>query len=117
MCRSPFKKQKEKKMTNEEFAIEVDKSVSRSKYILIKKEVEYSRDNDRLRQFHHAGSAQGIPAPQALMGIAMKHVTSLADMVKHPSAYSLNKFDEKIADLRNYTFLLDALLRDLDIKR
>ena len=50
-------------MTNEDFAIEVDKSVSRSKSILIKKEVEYSRDNDRLRQFHHAGSAQGISAP------------------------------------------------------
>ena len=103
-------------MTSEEFAIEVDKSVSRSKSILIKKGVEYSQDNDRLGQFYRAGSIQGIPAPQALVGMAMKHITSLADMVKNPSAYSLKKFDEKIADLRNYTILLDALLRDIDIK-
>ena len=103
-------------MTNEEFAIEVDKSVSRSKYILIKKGVEYSQDNDRLGQFYRAGSVQGIHPTQALMGMAMKHVTSLADMVKNPSAYSLKKFNEKIADLRNYTILLDALLRDMDIE-
>jgi len=103
-------------MTNEDFAIEVDKSVSRSKSILIKKGVEYSQDNDRLRQFHHAGCAQGIPAPQALMGMAMKHIISLANMVKKPSAYSLKEFHEKIVDLRNYTFLLDALLKDVDIE-
>ena len=73
-------------MTNEEFVIEVDKSVSRSKSILVRKGVE----------------------------MALKHVTSLNNMIKNPSAYSLKKFDEKIAALDNYTILLDALSRDID---
>ena len=75
-------------MTNEDFAIEVDKSVSCSKSILVKKGVE----------------------------MAMKHITSLNNMIKNPSAYPLKKFDEKIADLQNYTILLDALSRDIDIE-
>jgi len=109
-------KRGEKKMSRAEFAIEADNSVSRRQSILIKKGVEYSQDDDRLGQFYRAGSVQGIHPTQALMGMAMKHVTSLADMVKNPSAYSLKKFNEKIADLRNYTILLDALLRDMNIE-
>lgn len=103
-------------MTNEDFAIEIDKSFARSKSLLIKKGIEYSQDDDRLGQFYRAGSAQGISPTQALMGMAMKHITSIADMVKNPSAFSLKKFDEKIVDLRNYTILLDALLRDMGIE-
>jgi hypothetical protein len=103
-------------MTNEEFVIEVEKSFLRSKSLLIKKGVEYSQDGDRLGQFHRAGAAQGVSPTQALMGMAMKHVTSLADMVKYPKRYSRKAFNEKITDLRNYTFLLDALLRDLEIE-
>ena len=103
-------------MTNEDFAIEIDKSVARSKSLLIKKGVEYSQDDDRLGQFYRAGAVQGISPAQALMGMAMKHVTSLADMVKNPFNYPLKKFDEKVTDLRNYTILLDALLRDMGIE-
>lgn len=103
-------------MTNEDFAVEIDKSAARSKSLLIKKGIEYSQDDDRLGQFYRAGVAQGISPTQALMGMAMKHVTSLADMVKNPSAYPLKKFDEKITDLRNYTILLDALLRDMGVE-
>ena len=47
------------------------------------------------------------------MGMATKHFTSMADMVKNPLDYSLKEWNERITDLRNYTFLLDALVRDL----
>ena len=104
-------------MKNQEFDLEVEKSIIRSKRVLMKKAIEYSaEEGNRLAQFYRAGAAQNIQPTEALIGMAMKHVTSIADMVKNPSNYTLKKFNEKITDLRNYTLLLDALLRDMGIE-
>jgi hypothetical protein len=103
-------------MTNENFNIEVEKSYLRSKQLLIKKGEEYSSNFDRLDQFHRAGHAQNIPPTQALVGMFIKHVTSLSDMSKDPLSYNIKKWREKITDVRNYTFLLDALLKDLGVE-
>lgn len=104
-------------MNNQDFDLEVEKAIIRSKKILVKKRAEYSEeDGDRLGQFYRAGAAQNIHPAAALMGMAMKHVTSIADMVKNPYKYKLKQFNEKITDLRNYTILLDALLRDIGIE-
>ena len=103
-------------MTNDEFMIEVENSHNRSKRLLIKKAAEYSGDEDRLEQFYRAECLQMIPATQALLGMATKHFTSIADMVKRPEDYSLKKWNEKLTDLRNYTYLLDALVRDMGVE-
>ena len=102
-------------MNNEEFMAEVDASCARSKRLLLKKAVEYAGEDDRLDQFYRLGNALDIPATSALIGLASKHFTSIADMAKEPFEYSLRKWNEKLADLRNYTLLLDALLRDMGI--
>jgi len=104
-------------MTNEEFMIEVEKSHLRSKRVLIKKASEYSQEGkDRLEQFYRAGMAEGVPSTQALIGMAMKHVTSIADMCKCPAMYNLKTWRGKVTDLRNYTLLLDALLVDIGVE-
>lgn len=103
-------------MNNTEFMIEVENSHNRSKRLLIRKAAEYSGDEDRLEQFYRAGCAQMIPATSALMGMVTKHFTSIADMAKSPLDHSLKKWNEKLTDLRNYTYLLDALVRDLGAK-
>lgn len=103
-------------MTNEEFQIEVEKAFLRSKQILNKKEKEYSDGRDRLCQFKIVGTFNDVPPTEALWGMASKHISSIASMVKYPSSYNLKQWREKLNDLRNYTFLLDALLIDLDIK-
>ena len=104
-------------MNNQEFEIELEKAILRSKKLLMKKAKEYSKeDSNRLVQFYRAGAVQGIHPTAALMGMAMKHITSIADMVHEPDKYNLRKWNEKITDLRNYTFLLDALLRDMEIE-
>lgn len=104
-------------MTNEEFEIELERAILRSKRLLNKKRIEYSEETgNRLGQFYRAGAAQNILPTEALMGMAMKHVTSIADMVKNPYNYNLRKWNEKITDLRNYTFLLDALVRDMKLE-
>ena len=101
-------------MDNKTFMIEVENSHNRSKRVLLKKEKEYNMEStNRLNQFYRAGSAQGINPCEALIGMATKHFTSIADMCKNPSDHSIEKWNEKLTDLRNYTLLLDALLRDM----
>ena len=103
-------------MDNQEFMIEVENSHNRSKRLLIKKELEYSNGRNRLEQFYRAGVVQAILPTEALIGMAMKHVTSIADMAKEPEEFSIRKWNEKITDLRNYTYLLDALVRDMGVE-
>ena len=98
------------------FEIEMEKSFLRSKKLLNKKAKEYAQEGgDRLAQFYRAGLALNESPSDALMGMAMKHVTSIVDMCQDPLIFSLKKWNEKITDLRNYTILLDALVRDLGI--
>jgi len=102
-------------MTNEEFMIEVEKAYLRSKKLLIRKEKEYGGE-DRLEQFYRVAMLNKVCATEALWGQTTKHVTSIADMVKDPTSYNLRKWREKLNDLRNYTFLLDALLLDMGVE-
>lgn len=100
-------------MTNEEFVIEIENSTNRSKRLLIKKSLEYSTvAGNRLEQFYRAGSLQNITPESALIGMMAKHLTSISDMAKNPKIHKIEKWNEKITDIRNYTYLLDALLRD-----
>jgi len=103
-------------MNNEQFMIEVDKAFARSKQLLMKKEEEYSEGADRLDQFYKVAFLNTVSPAEALWGMASKHVTSVASMVKDPKMYNMKKWREKLNDLRNYTFLLEALLIDLEMK-
>lgn len=100
-------------MTNEEFLRCMKESVIRSERTLAKKEQEYSGGKDRLDQFKRAGAVQDITPTEALVGMMTKHFTSVADMAKDPEEYTIQQWNEKLGDLRNYTFLLDALVRDV----
>jgi hypothetical protein len=99
-------------MDNQRFMIEVENSHNRSKKLLIKKEKEYSSGQDRLGQFYRAGSVEAVTPHSALIGMATKHYTSVVDMAKKPLDFTIAQWDSKITDLRNYTYLLDALVRD-----
>ena len=100
-------------MTNEQFKIEVENSINRSMKILDEKESEYSGGKDRLIQFKKTGVMESKHPTETLFTMADKHISSISDMVKNPNHYSLAQWDSKICDLRNYTFLLDALIRDM----
>ena len=103
-------------MNNENFMIEVEAAFLRSKRVLLRKQEEYAGEHDRLEQFYRVGYAQNIEPTQALVSMAMKHVTSIADMSKHPTWHNSKKWRKKLTDLRNYTFLLDALLIDQGVE-
>jgi hypothetical protein len=99
-------------MTNEEFTIEVENSCNRSKKLLVKKGEEYSGPSDRLINFKRSAAIQGINSIQAAVGFMTKHYDSICQMSKNPSAFSEKQWNEKLTDLRNYSILIDALLRD-----
>ena len=104
-------------MNNQTFAIELENSFNRSKKVLLKKQLEYTTtDDNRLEHFYRAAIVQKINPHEALLGMATKHFTSIADMVKDPFEYNIKQWNEKITDLRNYTFLLDALVRDMEVE-
>jgi hypothetical protein len=101
-------------MDSQTFMVEVENSHNRSKKLLLKKQSEYTTgDRDRLEQFFRAGAAQSIEPTEALIGMATKHFTSICDMAKDPNSYTLKQWNDKVTDLRNYTYLLDALVRDM----
>lgn len=104
-------------MNSQDFEHEFELSVLRSKKTLINKAKEYAMcGSDRLTQFKRAGEVQCVEPTEALVGMMTKHFTSLCDMVKDPYRHNLKAWNEKIGDLRNYTFLLDALVRDMGIE-
>ena len=103
-------------MDNERFMIVVEQAFLRSKTLLMKKAKEYSKKGgDRLIQFKKTGMMEDKPPTETLFSMADKHITTIAEMVKDPSNYTTGQWREKITDLRNYTFLLEALLIDMEV--
>lgn len=103
-------------MNNTEFMNEVHDSYKRSVKVLLEKEKEYGTPEDRLVQFYEAAALSDGSPCKALIGMAVKHYTSIVHMARDPYLFSLKQWNSKLVDLRNYTFLLDALLRDLGVK-
>ena len=103
-------------MTNEEFMKEVEISYRRSIRVLEEKKKEYGTEEDRLIQFYDVARASDNNPCNALTGMAAKHYSSINMMSRFPHEYILKQWNSKITDLRNYTFLLDALVRDMGIK-
>lgn len=102
-------------MDSKQFMEEVKESYERSVSILLAKEREYAIEGNRLVQFYEVSELADTNPVEALVTMAAKHFTSIMNMAKNPDTYTSGMWDEKITDLRNYTFLLDALLRDMEV--
>ncbi len=100
-------------MTNERFLEIVKESIERSNALLEVKGKEYGTEDDRLVQFKTIAALEGRLATEALFTLVAKHITSVALMVKDPLKFSDRNWDDKLDDIRNYTLLLTALLKDL----
>lgn len=101
-------------MYTEEFDISVEQGHLRSKKLLGRKAIEYSRPGfDRLEQFYKVAMMRNTTPEDALLGMAVKHFSSLCDMAAHPRDFTVRQWREKITDLRNYTHLLDAVVEEM----
>ena len=78
-----------------------------------KKNDEYSRNNDKLHNFKVAGRILNQTPEQALVGMWLKHLVSVFDIVDDlPNLPPDETLNEKITDSINYLVLLEALIKE-----
>jgi len=84
------------------------------KSILSEKAEEYAADNDRYHNFNVAGRIRNESPESALIGMWMKHLVSVLDLVDWiedaPAKLTAEIIDEKIGDAINYLILLEGML-------
>ena len=100
-------------MKVEDFEGVLESSLDRSRVILTEKASEYASDGDRLANFKQAAGALEVNPMEALVAFMTKHYVSVVKMSRNPHIYPLPMWNEKLGDLRNYTILADALVRDM----
>lgn len=99
-------------MTHVDFDLMLASRISKIKSVLAAKAGEYATD-DRLHNFKRSGQISNRTPEQALLGMLVKHVTSIFDIVEEVAVGKLASaamVDEKIGDAVNYLILLEALL-------
>ena len=93
------------------FTAVVETRIASIRSILANKAKEYARD-DRLYNFKRAAEIARTTPSKALIGMMMKHVVSVVDLVEGTLKATPEMVDEKIGDLINYLILLDALYKE-----
>lgn len=88
------------------------------KEILSSKAKDYSTADERLANFYEAGDFNRQEPVTALWGMVTKHIIALRDYVlkyEESGAYDIipaKEWYEKLGDIRNYMYLLSAILYD-----
>jgi len=72
---------------------------------LTRKEAEYAIDEDRMHNFNTAAKLMRTTPEIALLGMMVKHIISVVDLLKNPGGKSNEFIDEKFIDLINYSLL------------
>jgi len=101
-------------MTTVEFNKLVSDRCEKIVSILSSKAEEYAR-GDRLSNFKRAAAALECTSERACIGMWMKHIVSVLDMVddiERGRGWSMQKWEEKIGDAINYLILLEGLVRE-----
>lgn len=92
-----------------EFDIFLEGALEKCKIILSSKEKEYARNNNRLHNFHQAAKLIQCSNEEALLGMMVKHVVSVVDLLKDPENATEETVKEKLSDLRNYSILAEYM--------
>lgn len=102
-------------MTTEEFGKVIRERVDKIWESLGRKGKEYAR-GDRLSNFKRSAEKLRCTPERALLGMAVKHDTSILDMVEDLESGCSNAplalWEEKIGDAINYLILLEGLVRE-----
>lgn len=86
--------------------------ISKIHELIKTKGVEYATDDDRFHNFKRSAAILGVSPERALIGMVVKHITSVLDMIdKVDQNYIFNTemIDQKIGDVIIYFILLEAL--------
>jgi hypothetical protein len=99
-------------LTNTEFVEVLGGRITKIAKVLNEKSKEYASAGDRLHNFKRAGLMQGVTPEKALVGMLVKHLVCVMDMVddiERGNIFWYGQWDEKIGDSINYLCLLEAL--------
>lgn len=108
-------------MTNQEFEKVLQRRLSEIRKVLESKAEEYAHsvqtptmlgETDRLYNFKRAAQITGETPEKALMGMFMKHLVSVFDLVEGKLERTPIMVGEKIGDAINYLILLEALFTE-----
>lgn len=100
-------------MKNDEFFNMCQKYCNKCLDLMGQKGDEYSRNNDKLHNFKSAAAFDDCEPELALWGMWLKHIISVKDFLhdlRDGISHPIDKWDEKLMDMINYTLLLRALL-------
>jgi len=103
-------------MIHERFNETFEKMVGMCRDLLVSKNAEYARGEDKLHNFKKAAGFGGTQET-ALGGMMLKHTVSVYDMIDDigkANNASLEKWEEKIMDHINYLILLYAMQVERD---
>jgi uridine kinase len=100
-------------MTHDEFNQLVNKRVNKCKKVLLSKADEYATDDERLQNFKD-GAIFNYTTPECYaLSLITKHLMSLRDYIVLREDHITQEFiDEKIGDIHNYMYLLEAILTE-----
>jgi hypothetical protein len=98
-------------MTNEEFAVILEARIESIRKIISSKAKEYAI-GDKLYNFKRAAEISRTTPAKALLGMLMKHVVSVIDLVEGSVPATSAMVDEKLGDAINYLILLEAVFKE-----
>jgi hypothetical protein len=98
-------------MDNEQFEKILENRLTLIRSILGSKAMEYAH-GDRLYNFKRAANICQTTPQQALIGMFMKHLVSVLDLVEGKLVATEHNVNEKIGDAINYLILLEAVLKE-----
>jgi hypothetical protein len=101
-------------MNNTTFEKILAERLDRIQATLASKAKEYAI-GDRLYNFKRAGEILRTTPEKALLGMAIKHIVSVVDIVEGSVFPSDEVINEKVGDAINYFILLEAVLKDRPI--
>lgn len=99
-------------MTPERFNEILDIRLHATRDVLGFKAGEYASTSDRLHNFKAAAAMLRGTPEQALLGMLVKHMVSICDMVLDGQPRAIALWNEKIGDAINYLILLEALVKE-----
>jgi hypothetical protein len=97
-----------------DFSNVVNDTINNILAVLKQKEQEYASTESRFHNFEVAGRKLGVTPEKALLGMMIKHVVSIEDLVnwveQSPKRITIEAINEKIGDNINYLILLKGML-------
>lgn len=99
-------------MNHDYFAEFLEDIVHHMRETMLSKNHEYAPGNDKLANFKSGAKALGVTPEQCLWFYTMKHIISIQDIVNGDAGYTPEKLREKAGDLRCYSVLLEALMKE-----